>query len=89
MTVTLQNVDSQFFEVLKNLVKMRSDIKIFKNDDSAKNTENDFFSRVDALKAEYADLFNDPVEAEALNHVFDNVRDKTEKLRGTEEDIWG
>lgn len=37
--------------------------------------------KLKALKAEYADLFNDPVEVEALNHVFDNVREKKAQIR--------
>lgn len=84
MTVTLQNVDLQFLEVLKSLVKMRSDVKISQDDAVEDEPKAELWSeRLKALKEEYADLFNDPVEAELLDHVFDDVQNPNEKLRGT------
>lgn len=94
-TVTLQNVDSQLFEVIKSLVNLRTNIKIFQSEkddvdisENTKKEEETFYSSVEKLKAKYSDLFENPDEDDELNHVFDNVRDYSEKLRGTEEEIW-
>lgn len=47
-----------------------------------------FSEKVAELKREYADVLNDPAEADAVAHAFDNVRDKSEKVRSSENNLW-
>ena len=49
MTVTLQNVDVSFFEVLKSLVKLREDVVIQKVDDEPLSSSEAHIKQINAV----------------------------------------
>lgn len=90
MTVTMTNVDFQFLEVLKNLVKTKKNVELIENDDSEKsaNTSEKYSARLEKFRNKYADLLKNPDNAKEINNAFENLRDYNEPLRATAENIW-
>lgn len=90
MTVTMKNVDFQLLEVLKDLVKIKKGVELIENDDSEKTTESDekYSVRLEKFRNKYADLLENPENANEIDNVFENLRDSNEPLRATAENIW-
>lgn len=90
MTITMTNVDFQLLEVLKNLVKTKKNVELIENDDSEKLAKSDekYSARLERFRNKYADLLENPENANEINNVFENLRDSDEPLRATAENIW-
>lgn len=90
MTVTMTNVDFQFLEVLKNLVKTKKNVELIENDDSEKsaNASEKYSARLEKFRNKYADLLKNPDNAKEIDSAFENLRDYNEPLRATAENIW-
>lgn len=90
MTITMTNVDFQLLEVLKNLVKTKKNVELIENDDSEKLTKSDekYSARLEKFRNKYADLLENPDNEKEINDAFENLRDYSEPLKATAENIW-
>ena len=57
-------------------------------DDVPVEKKNSYASSLASFRARYEDFLQNEAETTGLDSVFDNVRDKTEPLRGTELEEW-
>ena len=53
MTVTLENVDNQLFEILKRIVSLKSNVKMYQSDEKI----NEYKEALSALKKNSKELF--------------------------------
>ncbi len=62
MTITMQNVDDSFFEVMKSLVKLRTDI-VMKSEDTEKNIYSPSEEHIKQINAVYDKI---PIEEQTF-----------------------
>ena len=55
---------------------------------SSKNSAKKYSERLKSFRSKYSDLLDTPNNAKEINGVFENLRDKSEPLRETVENIW-
>lgn len=69
MTATLENVDFQLFEILKGIVSLKSNVKIYQTDKQIDNYKEVLAS----WRKDSKELFENPEDAEFMQHAFDNI----------------
>lgn len=72
MTVTLENVDNQLFEILKRIVSLKSNVKMYQSDEKI----NEYKEALSAWKKKSKELFENKEDAEFMQHAFDNISSK-------------
>lgn len=56
--------------------------------DFSKNSAKKYSERLKSFRSKYSDLLDTPNNAKEINGAFENLRDKSEHLRETVENIW-
>ena len=72
MTVTLENVDFQLFEILKGIVSLKSNVKIYQSDKQI----DEYKEALSDWKKDSKELFENPEDVEFMQNAFDNISSK-------------
>lgn len=80
--------DGSNFVPLQNYTfKPQQQVLIIVDEEPTKHSRN-YSESLKDFRSRYTDFLENEAETQGLDIVFDNVRDKTEPLRGTEPETW-